>query len=251
MGKAVDGQDHDEEFNMPTITLRFKNNIIETREIQPGQSLTIGRLESNDIVIENLAVSGHHAKIDSVGEGFLLTDLQSKNGCFVNEKLVAAHWLNHGDRISIGKHVLQFAFKEGEPHPPAPAADQRDLTMVMDTGRYRDMLSKSGGAERLSSESGKPVGVLSYLAGGEGEVELARKLIKIGKDSNSDIHVSGLTIGHTSATISKRPNGYVLSYVAGLSKPKVNGKTVKQSVALKEFDVIEIGSLKMQFFTKE
>lgn len=244
-------KDHDEEFKMPTITLKFKNNIIETRDLQPGESVSIGRLEDNDLVIENLAVSGHHAKIDSVGEGFLLTDLQSKNGCFVNEKLVASHWLTHGDTISIGKHILQFTFKEGEPRPPAPAIDQRDQTMVMDTGHYRDMLSKSGAAERMASDAGKPVGVLSYLAGGEGEFELVRKLVKIGKDSNSDIHVSGLTIGHTSATISKRPNGYVMSYVSGLSKPKVNGKTVKQSVALKEFDVIEIGSLKLQFFTKE
>ena len=236
---------------MPNISLRFKNNVIETRDLEPGQSGTTGRLEDNDMVLENLAVSGHHAKIDSVGEGFLLTDLQSKNGCFVNEKLVAAHWLSHGDTISIGKHILQFAFKEGEPRPSTPVPDQRDQTMVMDTGHYRDMLSKSDDAERLASEAGKPVGVLSYLAGGEGEFELVRKLVKIGKDSNSDIHVSGLTIGHTSATISRRPNGYVLSYVAGLSKPKVNGKTVKQSVALKEFDVIEIGALKLQFFTKE
>ena len=123
--------------------------------------------------------------------------------------------------------------------------------MVMDTGNYRDMLSKSGVAGRLASEVGKPVGVLSYLAGGEGEFELTRKLIKIGKDATSDIRVSGLTVGQTAATISKRPNGYVLSYVAGLSKPKVNGKAVKQSVALNEFDVIEIGALKLQFFTKE
>ena len=236
---------------MPTITLKFKNNTIGTYDLQSGQTLTIGRLDDNDIVIENLAVSGRHAKIDTVGEGYLLTDLQSKNGCFVNEKLVASHWLNHGDKVSIGKHLLQFTFKEGEVRPPAPSLDQRDQTMVMDTGHYRDMLSKSGAEGRLSSETGKPVGVLSYLAGGEGEFELARKLVKIGKDSNSDIHVSGLTIGHTTATISKRPNGYVLSYVAGLSKPKVNGKAVKQSVALNEFDVIEIGSLKLQFFTKE
>jgi len=236
---------------MPTITLKFKNNTIGTYDLQSGQTLTIGRLDDNDIVIENLAVSGRHAKIDTVGEGYLLTDLQSKNGCFVNEKLVASHWLNHGDKVSIGKHILQFAFKEGEVRPPAPSVDQRDQTMVMDTGHYREMLSKSGADGRLPSETGKPVGVLSYLAGGEGEFELARKLVKIGKDPHSDIHVSGLTIGHTTATISKRPNGYVLSYVAGLSKPKVNGKAVKQSVALNEFDVIEIGSLKLQFFTKE
>ena len=236
---------------MPTITLKFKNNAIGTYDLKPGQSFTIGRLDDNDIVIENLAVSGRHAKIDTVGEGYLLTDLQSKNGCFVNEKLVASHWLNHGDAVSIGKHILQFTFNEGEARPPAPAADARDQTMVMDTGHYRDMLSKSGASGRLPSEAGKPVGVLSYLAGGEGEFELVRKLVKIGKDTNSDIHVSGLTVGQTSATISKRPTGYVLSYVSGLSKPKVNGKAVKQSVALNEFDVIEIGSLKLQFFTKE
>lgn len=228
---------------MPTLTLKFKNNVIETFDLQAGRSLTIGRLDDNDIVIENLAVSGHHAKIDPLGEGYLLTDLQSKNGCFVNEKLVASHWLGHGDSISIGKHVLQFAFKEGEPRPAPPSAGQRDQTMVMDTGRHRDMLSKSGEA--------KPIGVLSYLAGGEGEFELTRKLVKIGKDAASDIQVGGLTVGQTAATISKRPAGYVLSYVSGLSKPRVNGKTVKQSTTLKEFDVIEVGSLKLQFFTKE
>lgn len=228
---------------MPTLTLKFKNNIIATYDLQPSQSLTIGRLDDNDIVIENLAVSGRHAKIDAIGEGYLLTDLQSKNGCFVNEKLVASHWLDHGDVISIGKHILHFNFQKGEARPPSPAANQRDQTMVMDTGRHRDMLSKSGEA--------KPVGVLSYLAGGEGEFELTRKLVKIGKESGCDIHVSGLTVGQTAATISKRPAGYVLSYVSGLSKPRVNGKAVKQSTTLKEFDVIEIGALKLQFFTKE
>jgi pSer/pThr/pTyr-binding forkhead associated (FHA) protein len=161
------------------------------------------------------------------------------------------HWLNQGDTVAIGKHMLVFEFQEGENRPPTPQTDQRDQTMVMDTGQYRDMLDKSGDAPRAQAEAGKPVGMLSYLAGGEGEVELSHKLIKIGKDAGSDIVVSGLTVGSTSATISKRPKNYVLSYVSGLSKPKVNGRAVKQSVALNEFDVIEIGSVKLQFFTKE
>ena len=236
---------------MPKLTLKFKNNTIHAYEIAAGQSLTIGRLEDNDVVIENLAVSGHHAKIDSVGDGYLLTDLQSKNGCFVNERMVASHWLNQGDVVAIGKHMLVFEFQEGEKPLEAPQTDQRDQTMVMDTGDYRDMLDKSGAEPRAQAEAGEPVGMLSYLAGGEGEVELTRKLIKIGKDAGSDIVVSGLTVGSTSATISKRPKNYVLSYVSGLSKPKVNGRAVKQSVALNEFDVIEIGSVKLQFFTKE
>ncbi len=236
---------------MPTVILKFKHNPIQTYDLATGQSVTIGRLEDNDIVIENLAVSGHHAKIDSVGDGFLLTDLQSKNGCFVNEKMVASHWLSDGDIVSVGKHTLEFSLKEGERQTTATQTGQRDQTMVMDTGRYRDLMDKSKAADQAGAASGKPMGMLSYLAGGEGEVELSRKLIKIGKDAASDIVVSGLTVGSTSATISKRPKNYVLSYVSGLSKPKVNGKAVKQSVALNEFDVIEVGSVKLQFFTKE
>ena len=91
---------------MPTLTLTFKENTIAEYRIEKGQSLTIGRKASNDIPIENLAVSGHHAKIDAVGDGFLLTDLKSKNGSFVNKMLVSSHWLKHDDAITIGKHTL-------------------------------------------------------------------------------------------------------------------------------------------------
>jgi hypothetical protein len=91
---------------------------------------------------------------------------------------------------------------------------------------------------------------LSFLAGGDGELVIQKKLIKIGKDASSDIIAKGLMIGKTAATISKRPKGFYLSYVGGMAKPKVNDVAVKESVLLKEFDVIEIGSIKMQFIYK-
>ena len=122
----------------------------------------------------------------------------------------------------------------------------------MDTTKYRDMMAKST-PEMPTPEAPQkgPRGVLTYLSGGDAEIILDKKLIKIGKDSASDIVVSGLGIGQTAATISRRPNGYYLSYVSGISKLKVNGEVVKESIQLKEFDVIELGSVKMQFFTKE
>ena len=236
---------------MPLLTLKFKDNAIQDFTLQKERSITIGRRNDNNIVIENLAVSGNHAKIDSVGDGFVLTDLHSKNGCFVNEKLVTSHWLKHGDIISIGKHTLIFEYRQGEVRPAGPAGNM-DKTMVMDTSKYRDMMSKSD-SNTLSPRMKKnePGGFLSYLSGGDGEVELVKRLVKIGKDPSCDIVVSGLGIGRTAATISKRPNGLYLSFVGGMSKIKVNNKTVKESVALKEFDIIELGSIKMQFFTKE
>ena len=234
---------------MPTLTLTFKDNTIATYRIEEGQSITIGRKASNNVPIENLAVSGHHAKIDSVGEGFLLTDLQSKNGSFVNKELVSSHWLKEGDNILIGKHTLIFTYDEGEKKPDEDTASM-DQTMVMDTDKYRDMLAQAI-PKAAKAEAKEPVGVLSYLAGGEGEIKLAKKLTKIGKSSTSDIVVKGLTVGATAATISKRPQGYSLSYVGGMAKPKVNGVTVKESVTLKDFDEIELGSVKLQFYTEK
>ena len=231
---------------MPTLTLKFKDNKLGEYPIESGKSLTIGRKESNDISIENLAVSGHHAKVDAVGEEYLLTDLKSKNGSFVNKELVTTHWLKHGDKIIIGKHCLVFEYGEGEKRPAAAAAGgNMDQTMVMDTDKYKDMLSKAAPAAKKQVAA---TGVLSYLAGGEGE--LTKKLIKIGKAASCDIVIGGLMMGKTAATISKRPNGYSLAFVEGMTKPKVNGETVKDSVMLKEFDNIEFGSVKMQFFIK-
>jgi pSer/pThr/pTyr-binding forkhead associated (FHA) protein len=234
---------------MPILTLKFKDSNIGEYHIKEGQSLTIGRLDKNNIVIENLAVSGRHAKIDALEDGYLLTDLKSKNGSFVNEKQVTSHWLENNDVITIGKHTLIFAYKEGEKQFESAASGSMDETMVMDTSDQKDLLAKSV-PDMAAMEKKEPIGILSFLSGGEGEIELTKKLIKIGKDSSSDIKVGGLMVGKTAATISKRPQGYHLSYVEGMSKPKVNNEAVKESVLLKEFDIIEIGSIKMEFILK-
>ena len=235
---------------MPNITLKFKDNVISRHFIDRGQSLTIGRRKDNDIVIENLAVSGHHAKIDSVGEGFVLVDLQSKNGSFVNEQLVSSHWLKDGDLVSIGKHLLVFSTADGASAAAAPA--EIDKTMVMDTSNYRSMVQKSAAVlpkPLLRQEDAS--GYLAYLSGGHGKLDLSNKLIKIGKDPTSEIVVKGLFVGGTAATISRRPDGYYLSCAGGFSKPRVNDQTVKKSVMLQDLDVIAIGSVKLQFFIKD
>ena len=234
---------------MPKLILKFKDTKINDFLLDKGRNITIGRRESNDIVIENLAVSGMHAKIDAIDKGYLLTDLKSKNGTFVNGQLVATHWLGHGDTVSIGKHTLVFAYAEGEERPDAGSGGM-DKTMVMDTDKYREMLSKSSGNVASTIRKKESMGVLSFLAGGEGELEIKKKLIKIGKDASCDIIVKGFMIGKTAATVSKRPKGYYLSYVGGMAKPKVNDVAVKESLLLNEFDIIELGSIKMQFIYK-
>ena len=74
----------------------------------PKGSVTIGRRKENTIVFTNPEVSSTHARIDKVGTDYILTDLQSTNGTFVNDLKVLSHRLSHGDRISIGKNILLF-----------------------------------------------------------------------------------------------------------------------------------------------
>jgi hypothetical protein len=89
------------------------------------------------------------------------------------------------------------------------------------------------------------------LSGGEGKIRLTKKITKFGKSSSSDIVLGGFLMGPTAAAISKRPKGYSLSYVGGMTKPKVNGDVVKESVNLKAFDIIELGSVRFQFVTEK
>jgi len=231
---------------MPTITLRYKETILKEYDLPKDKAMTIGRYDSNDIVIENLAVSGHHAKIDFTENGYLLTDLKSTNGTFINEELVSTHWLKHKDIIIIGKHTLVFAYGEGETQPESVPGGM-DQTMIMDTDAYRSLLTKNIPKPVIQPSAPELSGTLSFLAGGTGDIQLSKKLTKIGKEPSCDIVINGLMVGKIAATISRRPAGYYLSYVSGMAKPRINGRTVKESAKLNEFDVIELGPFKAEF----
>ena len=51
----------------------------------------------------------------------------------------------------------------------------------------------------------------------------------------------------TTATIRNEADGYYLNYISGIAKPKVNEQVVRESVLLQDQDIIEVGSVKLQF----
>ena len=95
---------------MLTIFLKFKNSEIKTIETDKAE-ITIGRNPGNDIPIDNLGVSKQHAKIIKHDGGYVVEDLNSTNGTFINDKRVARAVLNNNDEVHIGKHSLQIQFK--------------------------------------------------------------------------------------------------------------------------------------------
>ncbi len=234
---------------MPTLILKFKEIVLVKYHFKKQKTITIGRKEDNDIFIENLAISGYHAKIDALGSDFLITDLQSKNGSFVNGKKITSNYLKDGDIITIGRHTITFDNKKNE-EDSDDSNDAMNETMILDTAQHKLMMATNADYDAKKTDEKVSVGTLMFLSGQEGEFKLSKKMIKIGKDSQSDIVVGGFMMGKIACTISKRPNGYYLSYVGGRIKPKVNGESVSGSIKLKELDTIEIGKLQAQFFDK-
>lgn len=249
------------------LILKFQDNPVDEYEFR-STPVTIGRREDNDVVVDNMAVSGHHAVIEEEDPNFyVLVDLESLNGTFINETKVFRHKLFDGDDIIIGKHSLKFVDmrpeaerpqKEEEQPAERPAKEFRD-TVILDTKAQQALLAKQAAEKGLSPEqaAAKPKkvilqGSITIIAGGTPQIiELTKRLTTLGKSSDSDIRCSGLLVGKTAALINKRPNGYFLAYAEGLKKPEVNGDSVTTQVQLSDGDEISIGSTRMTFNLSE
>jgi len=104
----------------PKLLLKFHAAVI--KEIPLDKTpITIGRKPENDIIIDNMAVSSHHARILMQGSNYVVEDTQSTNGTFLNDKKIINSALKHNDNILIGQHTLTFVFPESvQPETPKP-----------------------------------------------------------------------------------------------------------------------------------
>lgn len=241
---------------MPYLRLMYGKKLIDQYAVEYGCPLTIGRKETNHIVINNLAVSGLHARVEYTRDGVFIHDLESKNGTFINGKTTLKSRLKEGDEIVIGKHKMVFSEGEGgkrvsenAPAKPNPAAGL-DETMVLDTNKHRTMISNilTGGTKAPKRKS--PIPVLLYIKGGAGKVILKNKFTRIGKERANDIIVKGLFVGQRAATVTKRNDGYYVTHLKGLSPTRINGKKVTSVVKLEHGDILSVGKLKMKFLSK-
>ena len=107
------------------LTLKFGESILGEYPLDK-ETLTIGRKPNNDITVENLAVSGHHARVITILQDSFLEDLNSTNGTYVNGKLIQKHALQHGDVVKIGKHELLYSNEE-----TAMTDDDMEKTMII------------------------------------------------------------------------------------------------------------------------
>jgi hypothetical protein len=198
---------------------------------------TLGRRPYNDIVIDNLAVSGEHAVLQMVGGDVFIEDLNSTNGTYINGKAIKKQLLAHNDTVEIGKYKIKYLVDE---------SGEYEKTMIMRPGSAVPAFSPSshpmasghpafGSGHGGATATPASIKVLNGAAAGR-EVTLTKVVTTVGKP------------GVQVASITKRPNGYAFAHVEGATRPSINGvPLVGDSVPLRNGDVIELAGTQMQF----
>lgn len=253
---------------MATLILSFDNTYISEYPLNKA-SIGIGRRSTNDIHLDNLAVSGDHAMIVKMAGDFYIEDLASTNGTLVNDEFVKKQLLKNGDVIELGKYQLKYiddvASGRGDAEQARPAFEK---TMMIHPSAMKSSKAKldevSAVVEQATTDFAthlseklntinpeltaivQPINNLSNLVGkiqvlngsGSGrELVLNKTLTTLGK------------VGIQVAVITKRPHGYFITHVEGLTLPVVNGTSAgRQSFALNDHDVIELAGIKMEFY---
>jgi pSer/pThr/pTyr-binding forkhead associated (FHA) protein len=213
---------------MPKMIVSIDGVVIKEVQLTKDRT-TLGRRPYNDIVIDNLAVSGEHAVLQMMANEVYLEDLNSTNGTYVNGKAVKKQLLQNNDTVEIGKYKIKYINEVATPG--------YDKTVIMKAG---SIPVAPAGAESAAATADlaaltATIKVLSGAAAGR-EVPLVKVVTTIGKP------------GVAVAAITKRPHGFVVAHVEGANKPTLNGAAIgAEPVTLKNGDLLELAGTQMQF----
>ena len=226
---------------MPKMIVSIDEVVIKEVQLTKDRT-TLGRRPYNDIVIDNLAVSGEHAVMLMTGGGVMIEDLNSTNGTYVNGKAVKKQQLQNGDGIEIGKYKIKFVgdgagedfdktmVVKARPSVMPPPRPTAAASMASTSASYA-----SPEAPAAASTQPAAIKVLTGAAAGR-EVPLTKVVTTIGKP------------GVAVAAITKRQHGFVVHHVEGGGNPTLNGATfTAEPVPIKNGDVIELAGTQMQF----
>lgn len=212
---------------------------------------TVGRLQDNDIRIENPTVSGHHSLIINILNDSFLEDLNSTNGTYVNGRLIKKHALQNGDVVTVGRHQLRFVDGAGDEE------DEFASTMVIE--RQAGGVEALAKAAAMSADATAQGTVAARPASAEpvtAPLPVAKVQVLNGSFAGREITLNKAltTLGRPGVqvvAITRRADGYHVVQVESTAgnPPKLNGEALgPQARKLADNDVIEIIGIKMGFF---
>jgi pSer/pThr/pTyr-binding forkhead associated (FHA) protein len=146
----------------PFLTVTVNHTEVQRKALPDQQALVIGRSLDCDVWIEDPVLSRHHCRVEPAleGDGFVVIDLESRNGTFVNGKRAAARQpLNDGDVITIGRTHIKFR-KQGY-CPPRPHSPEEALRMPANRAAMKTFGSPGTSQRPLPTPTPKPRGSIA------------------------------------------------------------------------------------------
>lgn len=222
---------------MARVIVRHQNNTLGEFPLRPGVN-TIGRLPTHPICIENLGISRNHAFIlGDVGESlFILEDLKSLNGTYVNKKRVHKHLLRTGDVITIGQHSLEF---------------REDIRLVpgesLSREEHQALSADPGSSELAAVNSAKQVNAPQLEDLETGRIwPMQKDILYFGNSSDDDISVPGLVVGKNFASLNRKGTVWVVNLlVKRFTHLRLNGEDTV-SAKVKDGDVLDVAGLRLR-----
>ena len=232
---------------MPKMIVSIDGVVIKEVALTKDRT-TLGRRPYNDIVIDNLAVSGEHAVLLLAGSEVHIEDLNSTNGTYVNGKPVKRQLLQNSDSVEIGKYRIRYLQDGEEQNFERTMVVKPSMPLSAAGGsRPAPLGGSSGAGQTFPRTNTTPLGVepapllegvirvLSGAAAGR-EVALTKVVTTVGKP------------GVAVAAITKRPQGFLLAHVEGMHMPTLNGNPIgNEPVMLRNGDYLELAGTRMQF----
>ena len=214
---------------MPKMIVSIDGVVIKEVTLAKDRT-TLGRRPYNDIVIDNLAISGEHAVLHMIGADVYLEDLNSTNGTYVNTRAVKKQALEHNDVIEVGKYKIRYL-------TGAATVAESSMARTAIVPPHSGPIPLSS-APTVSAPLGAAMGsaVIRVLSGaGAGrELSLQKVVTTIGKP------------GVAVAAVTRRIQGYVVAPIDGGTM--LNGEPLgTEAVALQDGDLLELGGTRMQF----
>jgi hypothetical protein len=177
-----------------TISVSMEDREIRRRPFTPPEMI-IGRDPRVDIFIDNLGVSGRHARLWWDRGRFMLADLGSSNGTTINGHRITTSPIHEDDEIRIGKFLLRVEVEEQEPRVP-------ETHLMMTTGpRTTFWLASTSGRQRIDHD------------------------LLLGRGRGVDVAVRGWGVGSVHARLSPIGSDLLLRCLDGRTA-EVNGETV-------------------------
>lgn len=261
---------------MPKLVIREPGKPLREFQLEKGP-YTLGRDEENDIVVSDETVSRKHARIKFENGSFIIEDLKSTSGVYVNRKKIAGECkLNPGDDILIGSTEIAIEEEKTDDDKTkllSPEALQKyiegtDKTQILDTdvpgipkhgveeGRAEDERTRMLDAEEVLIAEQQTVMpyhrflVISKKGFGK-EYLVDRSEITVGRSGDSSITLDDQTVSSIHATIRIEGNDCVLRDMNSKNGTFVNGSPIREEYVLQEGDEIKIGAFKFKFIHKD